>query len=125
MNPLIEHLRQAYVAFNAKQIDSVLALLHPDVDWPNALEGGRLHGHSAVREYWQHQFDAMSPQLEPTGFRELPDGRVAVDVHQTVRDSSGIKLGEAAVTHVYTFTNGLVTRMDVEEPAGEDAPKAM
>jgi len=24
-----------------------------DVDWPNAWEGGRLHGKDAVRDYWR------------------------------------------------------------------------
>jgi ketosteroid isomerase-like protein len=32
-------LRRAYDAFNARDVDAVLALLQPDVDWPNAMEG--------------------------------------------------------------------------------------
>jgi hypothetical protein len=34
-------LRRAYEAFNARDIDAALALMHLDVDWPNGMEGGR------------------------------------------------------------------------------------
>ena len=53
-----ELLRRAYAAFNARDIDGALALMHPDVDWPNGMEGGREHGHDAVRAYWERQFAA-------------------------------------------------------------------
>jgi hypothetical protein len=33
-------LRAAYEAFNARDIEAALALVHPEVDWPNGIEGG-------------------------------------------------------------------------------------
>jgi ketosteroid isomerase-like protein len=42
-------LRRAYAAFNARDLDAALALMHPDVDWPNAIEGGRVAGRPDVR----------------------------------------------------------------------------
>ena len=33
-----------YAAFNARDIDAALAGMHPEVDWPNGWEGGRVHG---------------------------------------------------------------------------------
>ena len=47
-----ETLQSAYQAFNSRNIDAALKLMHPDVDWPNAWEGGRLVGHQAVNDYW-------------------------------------------------------------------------
>jgi hypothetical protein len=44
-------LTWAYAAFNARALDTLLALLHPEVDWPNGMEGGRVHGRDAVRGY--------------------------------------------------------------------------
>ena len=32
-------LRSAYKAFNARNIDAALELMHPEVDWPNGWEG--------------------------------------------------------------------------------------
>jgi len=40
-------LRAAYEAFNARDLESALALMHPEVDWPNAWEGGRVTGRDA------------------------------------------------------------------------------
>jgi hypothetical protein len=45
-------LRRASEAFNARDIYGALALMHPDVDWPNGMVGGRECGHVAVRAYW-------------------------------------------------------------------------
>ena len=47
------------------------------------------------------------------GFETLPDGRVRVHVAQTVRDRNDAILFDGEVDHVYTFADGLVTRMDI------------
>ena len=59
-----ELLRRAYEAFNARDVDAVLALMHPDVDWPNGMEGGRVLGRAAVREYWTRQFEMIDSRVE-------------------------------------------------------------
>src|SRR5690349_16835021 len=109
-------LRQTYAAFNARDIDAVLVVLHPDVDWPNAWEGGRLQGLDAVRAYWTRQFAAIDGRVEPRGFSLAPDGRIVVDVHQVVRDPQGTLLADTMVQHVYRLKDGLVTHMEVREP---------
>src|SRR5215204_309672 len=90
-------LRRTYDAFNARDIDAVLAVMHPDVDWPNAWEGGRVHGHDAVREYWTRQFAAIDGRVEPVGFSARDDGRVAVEVHQVVKALDGSVLADQTV----------------------------
>jgi hypothetical protein len=60
MSDMRELLTRAYTAFNARDIDAVLSLMHPDVDWPNAWEGGRVVGHAGVRDPQGHiLLDAM------------------------------------------------------------------
>jgi hypothetical protein len=113
MEPLI---RDLYASFNARDIEAVLTKLHPDVDWPNAWEGGRVHGREAVRDYWTRQWAAIDPTVEPLAVTTRPDGRVAVDVHQVARSLDGALLGEGRVLHVYAFRGELIARMDVEEP---------
>ena len=44
-------LTKSYAAFNARDIETALALMHADVDWPNGMEGGRVIGHDEVRQY--------------------------------------------------------------------------
>ena len=107
-------IRAAYRAFNDRDIDAALELMHPDVDWPNAWEGGRVHGREAVRAYWTRQFEVISGQVEPEAFSEEPDGSVTVEVHQVVHDAqSGKLLSDSWVRHRYRLADGLVTRMDV------------
>jgi nuclear transport factor 2 (NTF2) superfamily protein len=110
-----QRLRALYFAFNAREIDTVLGALHDDVDWPNAWEGGRLRGRAAVRAYWTRQWAEIDGQVEPVDFTALPDGRVAIEIDQTVRDLNGTLLSEGRVRHVYAFAeDGLVTSMEVE-----------
>jgi ketosteroid isomerase-like protein len=107
-------IRAAYRAFNERDIDAALALMHPEVDWPNAWEGGRVSGRDAVREYWTRQFAAISSRVDPEAFSDGPDGSVTVDVHQVVHDAgTGELLSDSRVRHRYRLEDGLVTRMDV------------
>jgi hypothetical protein len=112
---LEQRLRDTYDAFNARDIDRVLAGLTADVDWPNAWEGGRVLGHAGVRDYWTRQWAEIDPHVEPIGFTTLPDGRVEVEVHQVARTLDGTLLWDGVVRHTYTFRDGLVARMDVTD----------
>jgi ketosteroid isomerase-like protein len=107
-----ELLRRAYDAFNERDLDTALALMHPEVDGPDAIEGGRVHGHAAVRAYWQRQFETIDPRVEPEAFAE-EDGRLVVDVHQVVRSADGELLADQVVRHVYTLRDGLIARMEI------------
>jgi ketosteroid isomerase-like protein len=108
---LIEDL---YASFNAKDIEAVLVHLDPDVDWPNAWEGGRLRGHAAVRDYWQRQFAAIDGRVEPTAIAQDGD-RITVTVHQTVRSLEGELIADQTVTHTYTIRDDRIVRMDVTD----------
>ena len=77
----IELLQKAYTAFNRREIEIVLALMHADVDWPNGMEGGRVLGIAAVRDYWKRQFELFESRVEPTNFTGEAGARIAVDVH--------------------------------------------
>jgi ketosteroid isomerase-like protein len=112
-----EALRRTYRAFNDRDVDAVLEQMHPDVDWPNAWEGGRIVGRDAVRDYWTRQFEAISSHVEPESFTDELDGAVTILVHQVVHDpSTGELLSDSRVRHRYWFDDdGLVTRMAVLE----------
>jgi len=111
----MESLTRVYAAFNARDIDTVLAHMDDDVDWPNGWEGGRLRGTAAVRDYWTRQWQAIDSRVDPVAFDTRADGRVAVTVHQLVRDLDGAVLDDREVRHVYSFRDGRVTRMEIED----------
>jgi ketosteroid isomerase-like protein len=109
-------LRRLYEAFNRRNIESVLQMMHDEVDWPNALEGTRLHGRDAVRQYWKRQFETLDPKVEPHVFTTEKNGRIAIDVHQVVRDKAGNLVVDQMVEHVYTIRGGLITSMEIRNP---------
>jgi ketosteroid isomerase-like protein len=106
-------LAAAYTAFNARDVDAVLRLMHADVEWPNGMEGGFLHGHAAIRAYWTRQWAAIDPTVVPERFAHLADGGVAVDVRQTVRNRDGVVLADRVVRHVHHFRDGLIELMQI------------
>jgi hypothetical protein len=110
-----ELLAAAYAAFNARDIGAALALMHPDVDWPNGTEGGRVHGHIGVRGYWERQWAVIDPRVEPIRFEKGDGGRVAVEVHQVIRDLAGSVVSDQMVQHVYTIQGNLIHRMDIKK----------
>ena len=108
-------INQAYSAFNQRDIDSALALMSENVSWPKASEGGRVVGKKEIRAYWTRQWGLINPHVEPMGFTPDESGRVAVNVHQVVRDLSGNVLLDRMVEHVYTLKDGLIESMDIRE----------
>lgn len=110
----IECLREMYRAFNDRNIEAVLPCLHPDVDWPNGWEGGRLRGRDAVRRYWQRQWTELRANVHAMSFRERDDGRVEAAVRQVFRTPEGLLLLRADVHHVYAFDNDLVLHVHTE-----------
>jgi hypothetical protein len=110
-------LLKTYEAFNRRDIDAVLATMHPDVDWPNGMEGGRVHGREAVRQYWLRQWSQIDPRVEPLKFLADESGAIVVDVHQVVRDLGGNLLAERMVQHVYRIDQGLIQSMEIREAA--------
>lgn len=111
-----EVLLAAYTAFNARDLDTALALMHPEVDWPNSWEGGRVTGRDAVAAYWRRQFEQVSSTVTPERFATNPNGAIDVTVHQVVRDAeTGETQSDAHVLHRWCLEDGLAMWMDLPE----------
>ncbi|MBR8643263.1 nuclear transport factor 2 family protein [Streptomyces tuirus] len=113
-------LRRMYEVFSTDEREAFLArCLAPGVDWPDVLHGRRLHGREEVRAYWARQFAAGHPLVRLEGLRPDSDGEAVVATVRTgMLDASGDRWAEETVEHVYRFGgDGLVTRMDVRNPA--------
>jgi ketosteroid isomerase-like protein len=108
-------LKQTYQHFNDRDIDATLAMMHPEVDWPNGMEGGIEHGYEAVRNYWTRQWTILDPRVEPIQYNKEEDGRINVTVHQVVHDIEGNLLVNQIIHHVYTFEDGLIKAMEIQK----------
>jgi hypothetical protein len=117
--PMIERM---YADFNARRIDGVLAVLAEDVDWANGMDGGYVHGHEGLREYWTRQWSMVSPHVEPVAFVPEGNNTIAVEVIQTVHDLEGKPLTgqthglkDKTVFHVFGIRHGKIARFDIRD----------
>jgi ketosteroid isomerase-like protein len=117
-NPHEDLIRQAYAAFNRRDVDAGVALMAADVDWPDVPNGGFVHGRDRVRQHWHEQFGQVDPTIELEAVSVRDDGRIAALVRQVVRSLDGMALSNDRSTHVFTVEHGLITRMDVEQGTG-------
>lgn len=108
-------IAEAYRAFNARELEKVLATMQPNVEWANGMEGGFVHGHDGVREYWTRQWSMIDPHVEPVEITPDGLGRVVVRVHQVVRELGGKVLMDREVRHVYSFEDGQIRAMEIQE----------
>ena len=107
-------IKNAYAAFNARNIDAILRVMHPEVKWSKAWEGGYISGHDEIKDYWTRQWTEINPKVEPVGFNERENGSLEVKVHQNVKDLQGGLIFDGLVKHIYTFQDGLIKTMDIE-----------
>jgi hypothetical protein len=108
-------LVKVYSAFNRRDVESILAVMHPDVEWPNGMEGGWVHGREGVRAYWTRQWGLVDPHVETVAFKTDEGGKIVVDVHQVVRDLAGAVLLDRTVQHAYLLDDGLIRSMEIRE----------
>jgi SnoaL-like domain len=113
MSPDEELLTQLYNGFNARDMESVLTKMHPEVVWANGMDGGYVYGREGVRSYWTRQWAIIDPHVEPTGFSSGADGATEVEVHQTVRDLQGNVVIDKMVGHIFRIEDGLIVRFDI------------
>jgi NAD(P)-dependent dehydrogenase (short-subunit alcohol dehydrogenase family)/ketosteroid isomerase-like protein len=112
-----ELVRQAYAAFNRRDAEAGVALMDPEVDWPNVPKGGFIHGRAQVREHWREQFRQADARIEVAGIAESRDGVVEAQVRQIVRAPDGRKLSDDWLMHVFTFDGERIKRMEVRPGA--------
>jgi ketosteroid isomerase-like protein len=113
MNTDRQFLQNLYTAFNNGDLETIIAVMHPDVKWANGVEGGFVYGRDAVRQYWNEQYQVIQVQLEPSNFETDKRDRHVVTVRQIVRDLQGNLLDDATVRQIFTVENGLITLYEI------------
>ena len=114
-------IKQAYSAFNKRDIDGALSLMTQDVSWPRASEGGKVVGKEEIRAYWTRQWGEFDPHVEPLAMTEEDRGTTRVRVHQLVKSLQGDVLSDSEVLHLFTVNRGLIAAMDLGDEADPTA----
>lgn len=110
-----QFLQNLYDAFNKREIETIISVMHPDVKWANGVEGGFVYGRDAVREYWTNQFKDIQPELETLKFEMDKSDRNIVTVHQIIKDLQGNLLADATIQQIFTIENGLISLYEIGE----------
>lgn len=108
-----EFLQNLYTAFNNREIETLIALMKPDVKWANGMQGGFVYGRDAVREYWEKQFELLKSHLEPLSFELDEAGRAVVTNQLVVSDLEDNILLDKKVKHLFTIENGLIKSFEI------------
>lgn len=101
-----------YEALNRQDVDALVALVHPLVDWQDLLNGGRRSGPEDMRDYWTRQFAIIRPEIAPISFDRLPDGRLAAHVMMTVLSTEGRLWEQGFARFAFVIEDGLIRQMD-------------
>ena len=110
-----QFLQNLYEAFNNRELETIISVMHLDVKWANGVEGGFVYGRDAVREYWTNQYNVIQVQLETLKFETDENNRNVVTVHQIVRDLQGNLLADTTVQQIFSIENGLIVLYEIGE----------
>lgn len=108
-----ELIKQLYEDFNTRKVDSLLAKLTEDVMWANGMEGGYVHGHPSLRDYWERQWSSLNPQIKAVGFSKTEEGSILVDALFSGKCLEQ-EFKDMPAGHVFHIKNGLVSRFDIQ-----------
>jgi len=107
-------LATTYAAYNAQDLNCLLAVVSDDVDWPvGPHTPRRLRGKDAVRAYWSEQWTRTRTRDTPVRITRLEDGRLVVRIEQVVRALDGPVLSRGAFDHVHRIRSSRIARMDM------------
>jgi hypothetical protein len=108
-------LATVYGLFNDRKLSTILEAMHPNVVWPNGMEGGYVYGRKGIRDYWTRQWSMINPHVDPVNMVDEPDGKIRVRVHQCVKDLNDNVLVDQLVDHLYSFKDELVIGMEIQD----------
>jgi phage pi2 protein 07 len=108
-------LQSLYDAFNNRELETIISVMHPEVKWANGVEGGFVYGRDAVREYWTNQYKVIQVQLETLKFEMDDKNRNVVTVHQIVKDLQGNLLADMTVKQIFTIENDEIVLYEIGE----------
>ncbi len=111
-----DRIVQLYDVFNARAFDRFIAMLAPDVAWPDETEDGELRGREAVLAYLTETTAPLVARYTLISLSTDADEQVGVLVRQTITSAAdGSLWSSTRVLHRYRLVDGLVTRLQSQQ----------
>ncbi len=114
--------QELYKNFNNRNIDLVIKKMTDNVNWANGMDGGYVHGHDGVKEYWTRQFTMVSSNVIPLKI-EKENEVVKIKVHQVVHDLNGNLLADEVVYHLFHLKENKIAEFDIGEKVKNELRK--
>ena len=110
----VELAREAYAAFNRRDLESVLGMSDPEVEAhdPPEMPDSAIHrGHEEVLDDWQRTFDSFEEfSVEAEEYRDLGDEVLVFLRYRGRGRGSGVPV-EVSIVHLLTIRGGKFVRM--------------
>jgi uncharacterized protein len=117
---ILDIVASTYAAFSRGDVEAVLELMHPDVEWhppPTSVDPEPIFGRDAVRDYLAPNFfetqEAEPVEVTVEGDRVLVEARV-----RAVGAGSGVEIVGMAY-HLYVFRDEQVVRFEAYVDRGQ------
>jgi ketosteroid isomerase-like protein/GNAT superfamily N-acetyltransferase len=113
----VETVRTLFEAFNSRDVEGGLSLLHPDIVFEPVSgavlnEGEPYRGHEGMRRYFAHVEEHWQKlTVNPVQIRAA--GRAVVALGHASGEGAGGALREAPTTWVFKLSDGLVTSVQI------------
>lgn len=105
---------KVYQAFNNKNIEMILSLLHTSAQLPGGWNGEVVEGHDELRDFLSTQWLVITLNVKPLSIKQNGEGNVEATVHEVIKDTEGKITRDEIVRHVYTFEDDLIKRLIVQ-----------
>jgi hypothetical protein len=118
-----ELIRRGYEAWNRGDVDAVLDLLDPRIEWrgyTHIPEAGTLAGREQVRDWLERFLEAWEElEIELTDLIETGDKVVALVRFRALGKGSRVRVEGGVDAHVWTIRDGSVVAVKLYQGTGE------
>ncbi|MDO9337486.1 MAG: nuclear transport factor 2 family protein [Caulobacteraceae bacterium] len=105
-------LLRFYKALDTRDAGAIAAMLHPEADFPDQIDGGRVVGAAAVLAYFVRAFALIRTENALTAFSADGADRLRVRIHHHVTSVGGALWHDGSLDYRFTFRDGRIVRMD-------------
>ncbi len=103
-----------YDALAHRDLEAVMAVMHPEAEFIDFLQGGEVCGKTAVRTFFQYMFDTLAPDFDLLGLTILPDGRIRADMQVATHGRLGHLWSDTRSYALYTVVDGLIHGVELQ-----------
>lgn len=99
---------QYYEALARRDIEALMATMHPNAEFGDFLDGGEVIGPIAIRAFFQRMFDTLAPDFDLITVAVQPDGRMRAEMQVATHDRSGHLWSDTRSYALYDLVDGLI-----------------